>query len=104
MPPEFEYWNNVVVGVVIPGTILCTTTMVAPSLPMAISMFSVAGAMVLVPGNAPGSLMVSHLQMPGTASTLAGLARLAGITRLATSISIARIPNMLGYLVFINSS
>jgi hypothetical protein len=100
MPPVVEYWNVVPVT----AAVICTTTMVAPSLPMAISRFSVAGVMAPEPGNAPGSLMVSHLQMPGSASTLAGLARLAGITRLATSISIARIPNMLGYLVFINSS
>ena len=43
----------------------------------------------------------SHLQMPGSASTGAGLIMLVGTTKLATSINATRMPKRLGYLVFI---
>jgi hypothetical protein len=46
-----------------------------------------------------GPVTMSHLQMPGSASTV--FARLLGTTKLATSIRAATIPNILAVLVFI---
>jgi hypothetical protein len=49
----------------------------------------------------PGVGKTSHWHTGLIASTGAGLANLAGTTKLATSINIARTPNILGYFIFI---
>jgi len=53
------------------------------------------------PGIEFGVVRMDHRRMSGSASTGAGLTRLAGITKLAVRMKTPKSPNIVGYFVFI---
>jgi len=53
------------------------------------------------PGIEFGVSKMDHRRMSGSASTGAGLTRLAGITKLAVRMKTPKSPNIVGYFVFI---